>query len=236
MRWLYFSLLAGSILVPALWTFSPKLRFYPKLPAVLLALVIVAFPFILKDILFTRLGIWGFNPEYFSGIRVAGLPLEEWLFFAVIPYASIFLHETVVYLKPGWILPGRAAKVISLFLAGGALLLMILFPERLYTFFNSLFLIAALLWAHWSGSEVIRRFYLTFPVILVPFLVVNGILTGSFIPGEVVWYDPAHFMGLRIFTIPAEDAGYAFSLILGNLLLSEWLFRRIDKQVQPRGE
>lgn len=111
-------------------------------------------------------------------------------FFAVIPYASIFLHETVVYLKPGWILPGRAAKVISLFLAGGALLLMILFPERLYTFFNSLFLIAALLWAHWSGSEVIRRFYLTFPVILVPFLVVNGILTGSFIPGEVVWYDP----------------------------------------------
>ena len=63
--------------------------------------------------------------------------------------------------------------------------------------------------------------FLTFLVILVPFLIVNGILTGTFIEGEVVWYNPEENLGIRIFTIPVEDFGYGFSLILFDLLLSE---------------
>ena len=104
--------------------------------------------------------------------------------------------------------------------------MIILYHNRLYTFFNALYLLVVLAWAQLSGSQILRRFYLTFFVILIPFLVVNGILTGSFIPGEVVWYQPDQFMGFRIFTIPAEDAGYAFSLILANMLLAEWLMKK----------
>lgn len=226
MKWLYFSLLSGSVMIPLLYTFSPQLKFSRKLPAVLISLVIVGAPYIFKDILFTQKGVWGFNPDYFSGILIARIPLEEWLFFLVIPYASIFLHDTVVYLKPGWILTRRNTRIISLILALGALLMIIFFHNRLYTFFNALYLLVVLVWAQLSGSQILRRFYLTFLVILIPFLAVNGILTGSFIPGEVVWYQPDQFMGFRIFTIPAEDAGYAFSLILANMLLAEWLMKK----------
>ncbi len=226
MKWLYFSLLAASLLIPLLYTSSPQLKFARKLPAVLISLVIAGAPYIFKDILFTQRGVWGFNPEYFSGILIARLPLEEWLFFLAIPYASVFLHETVVFLKPGWILTLRTTHIISLLLALGALLMIILYHNRIYTFFNALYLLVVLAWAQLSGSQILRRFYLTFLVILIPFLVVNGILTGSFIPGEVVWYHPDQFMGFRIFTIPVEDTGYAFSLILANMLLAEWLMKK----------
>ena len=49
------------------------------------------------------------------------------------------------------------------------------------------------------------RLFLSFPLILIPFLIVNGILTGSFIEDEVVWYNSSGNLGIRILTIPVED-------------------------------
>jgi len=80
-------------------------------------------------------------------------------------------------------------------------------------------MIIALIISFLDKSFLINKFYITFLVILVPFLLVNGILTGSFIKQEVVWYNDHENLGIRIFTIPVEDFGYAFSLILFNLLL-----------------
>ena len=234
MRWLYAALLLGSVAVPSLWTFDRKLKFYPKLPAVFLSIIGIGAFFVLKDVIFTRLEVWGFNPQYYSGIRIAGLPLEEWLFFVVIPYASMFLHETVVFLRPGWRLSDRAANRISWILIAGSAGMLIFFHDRLYTFFDALFLVAVLTWSLLSKSGIINRFFLTFGVILVPFFLVNSVLTGSFIPGEVVWYNPGHFMGFRIFTVPAEDVGYAFSLILGNLLMTDFLVKKITSEKKHR--
>jgi lycopene cyclase domain-containing protein len=54
---------------------------------------------------------------------------------------------------------------------------------------------------------------------LIPFFIVNGILTGTGINEEVVWYNDEENLGIRLLTIPVEDIFYAFSLILLNLLL-----------------
>jgi lycopene cyclase domain-containing protein len=75
-------------------------------------------------------------------------------------------------------------------------------------------------------TQVLNRFYVSFPVILIPFLIVNGILTGSLIPGEVVWYNTEEILGIRILTVPVEDFAYGFSLILTNLMLMNY-FRRL---------
>ncbi|GAA4270533.1 hypothetical protein GCM10022257_26340 [Hyunsoonleella aestuarii] len=58
---------------------------------------------------------------------------------------------------------------------------------------------------------------------LIPFFIVNGILTGSFIENEVVWYNNNENLSFRLFTIPIEDSIYAFSLILMNLSILEYL-------------
>jgi lycopene cyclase domain-containing protein len=55
---------------------------------------------------------------------------------------------------------------------------------------------------------------------------VNGILTGSLIEGEVVWYNPDEISGIRLITIPVEDFAYGFSLIFINLLFMDY-FQRI---------
>jgi len=70
------------------------------------------------------------------------------------------------------------------------------------------------------------RFYFAFAVLIIPFFIVNGILTGSFIEDSVVWYDDNHTLGMKIGTIPLEDFFYALLLILINIAIIEWLEER----------
>jgi lycopene cyclase domain-containing protein len=64
---------------------------------------------------------------------------------------------------------------------------------------------------------------------LIPFFIVNGILTGSFIEVPIVSYDNLENLGIRLFTIPIEDIGYAFSMLFGNLMIFETLKKRFLK-------
>ena len=82
-------------------------------------------------------------------------------------------------------------------------------------------------------KTILRQFYWTYLVMLLPFLLVNGILTGTGIEEEVVWYNEAHFMGYRILTIPLEDSIYGMGLILGGVFMTEYLRK---KQHNPRLE
>ncbi len=49
------------------------------------------------------------------------------------------------------------------------------------------------------------KFYLVYTVLLIPFLIINGILTGTGLKEPVVWYNPNEILGIRILTIPIED-------------------------------
>ncbi len=60
---------------------------------------------------------------------------------------------------------------------------------------------------------------LVYGILLIPFFVVNGILTGTGIEDAVVKYNHAENLNIRILTIPIEDAFYGFELILLNIYL-----------------
>lgn len=217
--YVYLALEIFAILVPLLYSYDRKLRFYVKIKSVFLSLVFVGSFYIVGDILFTKYGIWGFNPRYHSNIVLFKLPVEEWLFFIVIPYASLFLHDTLVYLFPKICLSNLQSRIISVILVVCLAIVVFMNIEKAYTAIYGSIAIFAIFLASLGSMQLLNRFYLTFMVILIPFFLVNSVLTGSFIPEEVVWYNNAENLGIRIFTVPVEDISYAFSLILFNLLL-----------------
>ena len=154
------------------------------------------------------------------------LPLEEWLFFIVIPYASIFIHYVLIAYFPDAILPDKTTRMISAVINGNLAIAIILNPDRAYSVVYFSLMIIVLLISMFERTGLLNRFYISFPVILIPFIIINGILTGSFIDGEVVWYNSDEITGIRMITIPVEDFAYGFSLILINLLLMNY-FRKL---------
>ena len=70
------------------------------------------------------------------------------------------------------------------------------------------------------------RFFIAYAFLLIPFLIINSILTGSFIDSEVVWYNNQHTLGIRIGTIPVEDFFYSMLLMVLTISLMEWLEER----------
>lgn len=216
---LYLILLICSLFLPLALSFDRKVAFYKHWPYLIPALLITGAFFVAFDIWFAKRAIWGFNPDYHSGIVLAGLPLEELLFFIVIPYASIFIHYVLIAYFPGKGLPDRVTNGITITLILVLALGILTHPGRSYTLVYFLLMIAVLAISSFMKDRLLNRFYISFLIILIPFIIVNGILTGSFIEGEVVWYNPDEITGLRLITIPVEDFTYGFSMIMINLML-----------------
>ena len=93
----YFIVLAFCLAAPLVLSFSKELDFHKYPLRLLLAVVLPLALFIPWDIIATARGHWSFNPEYIVGVKFYGLPLEEILFFIVIPFCGIFTWESVKY-------------------------------------------------------------------------------------------------------------------------------------------
>ncbi len=197
------------------------MRFIKHWKAVLLSLTIVATVFLIWDAIFTKNGVWGFNPDYHLPFLLFGMPIEEWLFFFCIPYASIFIHYSLEYFKPNFLISKRNTKLITLALITVVTPVLVLNWGKAYTTVNYSFLIGTLLVGFFYGLAYLRRFYLAFLIILIPFFIVNGVLTGTGVEEPVVWYNNNENLGIRLLTIPIEDIGYAFTMLFGNVFLIE---------------
>jgi len=197
------------------------MRFIKHWKAVLCSLTIVATVFLIWDAVFTANGVWGFNPDYHLNILIFGMPIEEWMFFFCIPYASIFIHYSLEYFKPNLLISQNITKGITIFFILILLPVILMNTDKAYTFVNYSFLFFVLLMGFFYGIRSLQRFYISFLIILVPFFMVNGVLTGTGIEDPVVWYNNAANLGIRLATIPIEDIGYAFTMIFGNVLLIE---------------
>ncbi len=216
-----------SILFPLIFSFHPRHKFYRHWRALWPAILLPAAFFIVWDIWFTDMGVWGFNPRYLTGFYLYNLPIEEVLFFLCIPYACAFTYESVRILSNRERVAPTRANRISEVLVIGLLVIAAVNYDRWYT--ASAFVVCAVLIAlhRWVWkTNYLGRFYFAYLFILIPFFIVNGILTGTGIPEEVVWYNANEFMGIRMGTIPFEDTFYGMALLLMNVGLFEHFRQR----------
>lgn len=179
--------------------------------------------FIPWDVIFTINGVWGFNSDYFLGVEILSLPFEEWLFFLCIPFACVFTHYAVLLYFPNLKLKKVTTKAISISLVLILFVLALVNYDKWYTLLNFSLAIPLTWLVYKYNPQLLQHFLLTFLVMLIPFFIVNGILTGSWIDNQVVWYNDAENLGIRMGTIPIEDSIYAYSMILMNLFFFEYL-------------
>lgn len=216
--YLYLILNLASISIPFAYSFHRKMNFIKYWKAIFSSIIIVGLAFILWDAIFTLDGVWGFNTKYHLPYKLLGLPLEEWLFFICIPYASVFIHYAFAYYYPKIKLSKKTTQIISILLIIILSITALNNIEKVYTSIN--FSIAVtLLIIGFLRIKQLQKFYISFLIILIPFFIVNGILTGSFIEEPIVWYNNNENLGIRLFTIPIEDTVYAFNLLFLNVVL-----------------
>ncbi len=221
----YFLILAASITGPLLLSFDKKVAFYKKWKYLFPAMTIPAVLYIIWDIYFTSQQVWSFHENYIVGIKLINLPIEEVLFFFVVPYCCVFIYECIRCYFPrieNQCLADVILKAIGIVLA----IVGLIFYKNDYTSWT--FILCA---AYIAFLYVLKQFFKSFQahyfliayaVILIPFLVVNGFLTA--IP--VVLYNNDENLRIRIFTIPFEDIFYGMLLTLMNISIYEKLRQR----------
>jgi len=93
-RWQYLLILGGCVLITLPLEFFGD-GIYRQPVRLLRALTPVLAAFLVWDAVAIALRIWHYNPKYVSGINVPFMPLEELLFFVVIPLCALLTYSAV---------------------------------------------------------------------------------------------------------------------------------------------
>lgn len=99
--WVYAGMLLFVLVATLPLELILRTRVYARPRRLGLVLLCVAPPFVLWDVLATRAGHWSFDLSQTWGVTIAGLPVEELMFFVVVPIASILTLEAVRSVR-GW--------------------------------------------------------------------------------------------------------------------------------------
>jgi lycopene cyclase domain-containing protein len=222
---LYLLVDLAVLALPFLLSFDKKIAFHREWKYFFPVNFAVGAFFIAWDVLFARAGIWAFNPNYLLGPKLLGLPIEEWLFFICIPYACVFTYFALRALVKRNPLKNAATALNSVGIVI-CFLLVLIFRNQWYIAVTSSLTFFGLLWMAKYYKPWSADLWLAFFVLLFPFILSNGVLTGidfqsypllhsdaSIIRDQIVWYHPGHNTGWRIFSMPADDLVYGFLLI-----------------------
>lgn len=223
---LYAWLMFASFIGPFALSFDKKVAFYKSWGPLFIGILLNGIIFILWDGWFARTHVWGFNTDYVWDIFINDLPLEEWSFFVIVPYASVFIYACLKAYIPKQPLEKTKHHLTLLFLLF-TFILALFNSDKTYTFWNC-FIASILLLIHYLflKRDWMGYFWLAYFIHLIPFFIINGILTGMATPEPVVWYNNDENLGIRLATIPIEDCIYALTCLLLPITVMEWLQQR----------
>lgn len=224
MKTLYLLLDIGVILFPVLLSFDKKVHYVSEWKYVLGAIFFIGLPFLIHDYCFTHMGIWGFNSTYLTGSYIGNLPIEEVLFFVVVPFSCVFIHQCCqAYFNHINFRRFNQLFYAVIFIYCGAI-----FFVGIGAWYSTMVAVVAV-WL-WSFLVYNKEKYPYLPIAfilsMIPFFMMNGVLTGGMTVEPIVWYNNLENIGFRWWTIPAEDILYSFILIGGNIIVFNYLSKR----------
>jgi lycopene cyclase domain-containing protein len=96
----YLAVMAACVVVTLPLELVIGARVYSRPRRLLLTLLPVLVVFVAWDVLAIHARFWFYR--HLSGARIGNLPVEELVFFVVIPICSILTFEAVGRLRPAW--------------------------------------------------------------------------------------------------------------------------------------
>ncbi len=204
-----------TILFPFILSFDKKVAFYKSWPQIAKGLLVGGAIFLIWDHFFTVQSIWSFNPKYITGLHIASLPIEEVLFFILIPYACLFIWHCVEAYFPKTI-GLKFSKMTWFIIIVFSFIMMVLFYDRMYTLITFMLLWFVSIYYVWKPKAWHSSFIIAYLISLIPFFIVNGLLTS--IP--IVLYNDTENIAFRWGTIPFEDSFYMLGLLMINAAVS----------------
>lgn len=220
-KYLYLGVDLFALAYPLAQSFEHRIKYATQWRYLFPAIFLTGIFFLIWDVWFTQIGVWEFNPRYLIGNYLGNLPIEEVLFFLIIPFACVFIYEVLIYFFPrDFFKPFGKPFVFAL--APILLILGLLNLDKWYTSVNFI-LGAIVLVVHYRmfGDRYLGRFIFAYLVHLIPFILCNGVLTGGITEEPVVVYNNAENLGIRIWTVPIEDTIYSMTLFLMNISIFE---------------
>lgn len=95
-RWQYLALMAGCLLVTLPLELALKARVYRRWRRAVRAVAPVVLIFVVWDVVGIMREHWSYSPQYTTGVLLpARVPLEELVFFIVIPWCALLTYEAV---------------------------------------------------------------------------------------------------------------------------------------------
>lgn len=214
MSYTYILILFFTIIICFISSFDSRILFNRHFGAFFKAALVVAVPFIAWDIWFTAKGVWWFNTDYTLGFVIGGLPIEEWLFFICIPFSCVFTYFCFdKFFKLDWL--SSFNNLIVFFSLIVCSIVALLYYDRIYTLLTAVITFVVLFYLHFVRRvDWIGKASFVFTILMLGFFPVNGILTGTGLESPIVNYNPDDFLGIRMGTIPIEDAVYGYTQFL----------------------
>jgi lycopene cyclase domain len=174
-----------------------------------ISIALTALLFIAWDELAVAWGTWAFNGQWVLSFRVGDLPIEEVLFFVVVPFSSLLFYDLLKGRLRGKFNISRRWIVLSAIVE---LILALVWRDHSYTWVVLVYLASGTLLSLWLDPNLLRlqSFWGFVGLTYIPFLVFDYLLTS--IP--IVIYGRGATLGIRVTTIPVEDFIYSMAMFI----------------------
>ncbi len=209
-----------TIAGPLLLSFDKKVAYYKSWKYFALSMLPVSAFYLLWDVIFTETGIWKFNPDYLLGQNIINLPIEEYLFFLVVPYSCLFIYACLKAYFPNLRNKGYNFYYPIIGFTG---LMSLMNYNKIYTVVTFGILTIVLAYLMFKEKTILKTYggyiLVSWTIALLPMAYVNGVLTSK----PVLIYNDLKNCGMRIGTIPFEDFFYNMLYMVAMIAIFERL-------------